>query len=382
MEWANNFTTEFERCESDRKTRLSSTVPVIHSCAGELLHKQPLARQTLKLEGLRSLPVLRSGFVLLWILSGWVLITESVARTSLGYSLPPPSVGADSFEFDIKVYYLEQAIRQQGPLDCLIVGDSMANDGPDPRVIEEAYQAETGAPLHCFNFGMPALMLDASGPLTTALNNRFQPRLMIVMLSARDFDPTYGVTFRHVASSDWTQHNLGKKSLRGWAVNSLYSYRYALFLRYWLNPLNRERFAEAWRAITPQGFTPLYGYGNTFDLTRPQADFQISDPAIQNGFDQLLQLKRAGVNLLIVDAPISPDYYVAYRDNLVEPYIQTMQHTLGTQEIAFWQTRDLSTSIASDGWYDAQHVNEIGVPVLSTWLGKQLAEHYPPDFFK
>src|SRR5215510_8742389 len=155
---------------------------VVDPFAGEALHKKILGQQTLKPEGIWSLPILRSGFVLFWILIVWLLITEIVARTSLGYILPPPSVGADSFEFDIKVYYLEQDIRQRGALDCLIVGDSMANDGPDPRMIEEAYRAETGAPLHCFNFGMPALMLDASGPLTTALNNRFQPRLMIVML--------------------------------------------------------------------------------------------------------------------------------------------------------------------------------------------------------
>ena len=346
------------------------------------MQKKIFGGQTLKLKGFQSLPILRSAFALFWVFIAWVSITEIVARTSLGYILPPPSVGADSFEFDIKVYYLEQDIRQRGALDCLIVGDSMANDGPDPKVIEQAYQAETGAPLHCFNFGMPALMLDASGPLATALNNRFQPRLMIVMLSARDFDPTYGVTFRHVASSDWTQQNLGNTSLRGWAVNSLYSYRYALFLQYWLNPLNRESFTNAWRDITPQGFTPLHGYGSTFDLTRPQPDFQISDPTIQNGFDHLLQLKRAGVDLLVVDAPISPDYYEAYRENFVEPYIQSMQNILSTHDIPFWLTRDLSTSITSEGWYDVQHVNEIGVPVVSAWLGKRLAENYAPDFFK
>ena len=346
------------------------------------MRRKILGGQTLNPDGLGSLPLWRGSFALLWTLAAWFVITEIVARTPLGSILPPPSVGADSFEFDIKVYYLEQAIRQRGALDCLIVGDSMANDGPDPRVIEAAYQAETGASLHCFNFGMPALMLDASGPLTTALNNRFRPRLMIVLLSARDFDPTYGATFRHVASSDWTQQNLGNTSLRGWAVNSLYSYRYALFLQYWLNPLNRQRFAEAWRDITPEGFTPLHGYGNPFDLTRPQPDFQISDPTIQNGFDQLLQLKRSGANLLVVDAPLSPDYYAAYGANLVEPYIQSMQQMLGTQDIAFWLTRDLATSIDSKGWYDAQHVNEIGVPILSVWLGKQLAANYPPKFFK
>jgi hypothetical protein len=86
--------------------------------------------------------------------------------------------------------------------------------------------------------------------------------------------------------------------------------------------------------------------------------------------------------LLVVDAPLSPDYYAAYGANFVDPYIQSMQQVLGTQDIAFWQTRDLAASIDPKGWYDAQHVNEIGVPVMSTWLGKQLAANYPPGFFK
>ena len=346
------------------------------------MYKNIFSAQTLRPAGIRSLPLLRSGLALLWIVVAWLLLAEIVARTALGYSLPPPSVGADSFEFDIKVYYLEQSIRQRGRLDCLIVGDSMTNTGPDPKLIEAAYLAQTGSSLHCFNFGMPALMLDASGPLAAALVNRFQPRLLILFLSGRDFDSSFGVTFRHVADSDWTEQNLGRGSMRGWAVNSLYAYRYSLFLQYWLNPSNRARFAEAQKAITLQGLSPLYGYGESPDITGDSPRFQIADPAAQKGFDQFLQLKRAGVNLLVVDAPIRPDYYTAYRVEFYEPYIEDMQNILGPRGIPFWLTGELSESIAAEDWYDWQHVNDKGIPVLSAWLGEQLAQYYPPAFFE
>jgi len=346
------------------------------------LQKKIFGTQTLNLEGIKSLPIWRSIFALLAIVIAWLLIAEIVARSALGYALPPPSVGADSFEFDTKIYYLEQSIRQHGTLDCLIVGDSMTNDGPDPKLIEAAYHAETGSSLHCFNFGMPALMLDASGPLATALANRFHPKLLILILSGRDFDSSFGATFRHVAFSDWTNQNLGKTSLRGWAVNSLYGYRYALFFQYWLTLSNRPKFANTWSEITQQGFTPLHGQGEQHTVTGPGPGFERIDVSAQHGFDQLLQLKQADVNLLVIDAPVRPDLYSEYYNNFFQPYIEYMQTTLDAHGIPFWLTEDISKSIPSEGWYDLQHINEKGVPVFSTWLGKQLAKNYPPEFFK
>jgi len=337
---------------------------------------------TLNLDGIKNLPVWKSAHRLFRILAIYLLVAEIIARTTLGSALPPPSVGADSFEFDIKVYYLEQSIRQRGSLDCLIVGDSMANDGPDPRSVEATYQATTGKTIHCFNFGMPALTLDASGPLAEALARRFQPRLLIFILSARDFDPTYGAVFRHVADSDWTRYNLGETSIRGWAVNSLYGYRYFLLFNYWLNPSNRVNFSNSWNNITPQGFTPLYGYGEPREISAAQHGFEMNFPSAQKGFDQLLQLKHEGVNLLIVDAPIRPELYLTQRDDLFNPYIESMNNIFSPLGIPFWLTRDLAQTIPNDAWYDYQHVNEKGVPVFSAWLGNQLAENYPPEFFR
>lgn len=346
------------------------------------MRKHVFQPHTLHRKGIDSLAIWQSGFSLLWIIFAWILIAEIVARTPLGYLLPPPSVGADSFEFDIKVYYLEQSIRQRGELDCLIVGDSMTNDGPDPVLVEKAYQAAIGSPLHCFNFGMPALMLDASGPLTTALNQRFHPKLLIFILSPRNFTPAFGAPFHHVAFSEWSQQNLGDTSLRGWAVNSVYGYRYALFFEYWLIPSNRKSFSNAWHDITHQGFTPLYGHGESPEISGSGETFQATDPAAIAGFEQILKLRQSGVNLLIIDAPIRPDYYEAYRKKFFRPYIETMQSTFDPLAIPFWLTQDLSERIPPEGWYDLQHVNIEGTQTMSTWLGEKLAENYPAEFFK
>lgn len=338
--------------------------------------------QSLRPEGIGSLAIFRSMFALFLMTAVWLVIAETVARTPAGYFLPPPSVGADSFEFDTKVYYLEQSIRQRGELDCLIVGDSMTNNGPDPRLIEEAYRNQTGSTLHCFNFGMPALFLDTSGPLAVALVNRFHPKLLILILSARDFDPSEGLPFRHVAGTDWAQQNLGKTSLRGWAVNSSYGYRYSLSFRYWLTPSNRNNFLDTWRSVTPQGFIPLYGYGEPRNIAPPGPPFQEGNIPAQNGFDQLLELHRRGVNILVIDAPIRPDFHAAWRDNYFQPYVEYMENTLAANAIPFWLTGELSGSFPSDSWYDLQHLNEKGIPLLSAWIGERLAQDYPPELLK
>lgn len=338
--------------------------------------------QTLKLEGVKSLPLWRGVYALLAIFAAWLLIAEIMARTPLGYRLPPPSVGVDSFEFDTKVYYLEQSIRQHGPVDCLILGDSMTNNGPDPRLIEAAYQAQTGTSIHCFNFGMPALFLDASGPLAEALVNRFQPKLLIVILSVRDFETSVDFPLRDVGESDWARQNLGDPSLRGWAANHLYGYRYLLSLNYWLTPSNRSNFASIWRSITREGLAPLHGQGPARDLPDSGLIFQRGYTPAQIGFDRLLSLKQKGVNLLVIDAPIRPDLFEAQRDNYFQPYIDYMQDTLARHAIPFWLTQDFSDGIETEAWYDFQHINEKGVPAFSTWLGQQLAREFPPEFFK
>ena len=344
-----------------------------------------MKHQTLQQDGISRLPLWRGLILFLGLVLGWMLVAEFIARTPLGSELPPPSVGADSFEFDIKVFYLEQSIRQNGPLDCLIVGDSMTNNGLDPNLISQAYEAQTGVSLHCFNFGMPALTLDASGPLAQALANHFHPRLLIFVLSQRDFEIEYGHPFRHVATTDWTEYNLGKTSMRGWAVNSLYGYRYYLFTQYWLNPANRVSFSNAWRDITSRGFSPIFGFRNPPKIFPPNTTFNTDDPAAAQGFKGLLDIQNGTTSLLIVDAPLQPSYYqivLGTPEDYARSYVEPMQAYFEPLHIPFWLTRELSLSIPDQAWHDSLHVNENGVPIFSAWLGRELAKDYPSDFFK
>jgi hypothetical protein len=343
---------------------------------------QIFSPQTLKMDGVSSLPIWRSGLALLVIIAASFVAAEIVGRTPLGSHLPPPSVGADSFEFDIKVYYLEQSIRQRGALDCLILGDSMANDGPDPRLVEEAYQSQTGTPIHCFNFGIPSLTLDSSGPLAEAVTRRFHPKLLIFILASRDFVPKYGGAYRHVVKSAWTKYNLGETSPRGWAVNTLYAYRYYLLLKYVWNPSNRSDFVVSWHNISTQGFTPLHGIAPPRKFFRAKQAFDLYQPDAQKGLERLLQLKSDGTNILILDAPLKPDYYAAFAEKNEGEYIAPMSAVFEQHDIPFWLTKDLAGTIPDDAWYDNLHVNEQGTLIISNWLGKRLAEHYPPDFFK
>lgn len=338
-------------------------------------------KQTLKLEGVNALPIWRSVYALLSILIAWCLIAEGIARTPLGYHLPPPSVGVDSFELDTKLYYLEQSIRRKGPLDCLILGDSMTNNGIDPTVLEKAYRVKTGSSIHCFNFGIPALFLDGSGPLAEILVNRFHPKLLIVLLSVRDFEPSVKFPVREAARSPWGQQNLGNSSLRGWAVNTLYGYRYGISLQYWLTPSNRQKLSDTWHSMTHEGFAPLYDQGDKRDLPASDLIFQKTEAA-QRGFDRLLKLKQNGVPLLIIDAPIRPDLFNAHRADYFQPYLDDMQTTLEEQGVPFWQTDAFSKNMDPAGWYDFQHFNQRGVPAFSAWMGEQLAREFPPEFFK
>lgn len=277
-----------------------------------------------KLHDVGKLPFWRGIYILFILLFAGILFGEIVGHTLLKKLLPQPSVGADSFEFDNKIGYLEEQIKVRGQLDCLIVGDSMANNGLDPTHIEDVYRKETGTKLTCFNIGMPALTLDASGPVAKALVHRFQPRLLVFILSPRDFVPKYGEVYRHIASSAWVKQNLGETSLKGWAVNSSFSYRYLLAFQYWLNPANREKMITSSNAISPMGFSPVHGFRTPGRVYGTQPDYDFYEAESQKGLAQLLQIHNDDVSLLIIDAPIQPDYHPLYLespDNYHNTYI-------------------------------------------------------------
>ena len=341
--------------------------------------------ENLDLSDTKKLPLWGGVRLFFFLLLIGVLIGELFGRTPIQNYLPPPSVGVDSFEFDLKIAYLERQIEERGELDCLIVGDSMANNGLNPTLIEDSYEAKTGSSLNCFNVGMPALTLDASGPVAEALVNRFEPHLLVFILSPRDFVPKYGKPFRHIATSEWARQNLGDFSLRGWAVNNSYSYRYLLSFQYWLNPSNRTRFIEASSTVSVTGYTPLSGFRTPHQVYSTQDEYTLDDADALEGLESLLQIQRDGGSVLVIDAPIQADYHTIYLENLEnyeKMYVSPLKDVFAPLEIPFLLTDKFSLSVPDDAWYDPMHVNTKGVPIFSAWLGEELAKSYPPEFFR
>lgn len=341
----------------------------------EIVRKSPFR----KLPLWKGIPVL-----FLFLLTG-ILLGEMIGRTFLKEYFPLPSVGVDSFVFDVKVASLENFIDESGQLDCLLVGDSMVNNGLDPILIEDAYQKMTGSSLHCFNFGIPALTLDASGPVAAALAKRFQPRLLIFLLSPRDFVPKYGQIYRHVSKSDWVMQNLGYSSLKGWLVNHSYSYRYLLLFQYWLQPENRATMLEAMNSISKEGYWRLEGFRTPSQEYVTQPDYYFWDSESQTGLAYLLNLQDDGIAVLMVDVPVRSDYYQIYLEspeNYEEIFLLPLDNFLLDYGIPFWSAQKIAVSIPDSAWHDPIHVNQEGVPVFSAWLGHELAVNYAPEYFK
>ncbi len=306
----------------------------------------------------------------------WSLLAEALLRSPLGDFLPP-SVGADNFQFDLKTHYLEQFIRRYGRLDCLIVGSSMANSGLDPLIIDQVYTQETGQTLHCFNFGLSALTMASGGDIARALLRRYQPHILIIVLSARDFSIEYGDLTAPLLQTAWVRQNLGQASLEGWLVNYAGGYRYRLALQYWLRPENRAPFLQEYHALTRQGFSPLQEFRDPPVNFPAFVDFSPAQSAWQ-GFESIQNQPETVV--IFVEAPIQPAYrqiYLETPQRYEQRFIQPVQTDLAARNIPFLRTVNLSNSLPADFWYDSLHVNSRGAPVFSRWLGGQLSRLSP-----
>ncbi len=333
---------------------------------------------SLKIRPHANSPLLHGLLAFLSLVAAWSLLAELVMRSPLGY-IVPPSVGADNFQFDLKTYYLEQFIRQRGGLDCVILGSSLANSGLDPAVIEQVYAEKTGKSIRCFNFGLSALTLESGGELTRALVRRYPPKLLIVVLSPRDFSTEYGDLTAPLLRKEWVRQNLGQPSLRGWLANNLAGYRYALAFQYWLRPENRAPFLEEYRTLTHQGFAPLVGFRDPPKTFPAFKNFR-PDPQAWQGFQSIAAL--GGMQVIFVEAPINPqylEYYLETPQGYEQRFIQPIQGELAGRGIAFLRTWDLAHTIPADSWYDSLHLNTKGVDVFSRWLGGQLSQLYKPD---
>lgn len=290
---------------------------------------------------------------------------------------PPPSVEADSFLFDQKVYDLEQQVRRDGGVDCIFIGSSITNNGIDPAAVERAYHERTGETIHCFNFAYPAMNVENAVFFTHAVIAKFHPRLIVYTFIPRDLtDVEYTVDF--IEASPWFQ--VHSPEPRPWLVNHSYAYRYYLTWRYWLVNANRQKRLDEIVHLTDKGFQPAIGirdpYPERINMTEDYLATVWQEPRTQRALEALLAHQTDEVSILLVEGAIYNDgvsvslFYAYERD-----YIAPLQHILAADGVPYWRTNEITATIPQAQWYDWFHLNGPGAETLSEWLGHMLAEN-------
>ncbi|MEW5941381.1 MAG: hypothetical protein AB1750_17080, partial [Chloroflexota bacterium] len=300
---------------------------------------------------------------------------EIVARSSLGDLLPAPSVEADSFLFDAKVYDLEQQVRRDGGADCVFIGSSVTNNSVDPAIVERAYNEQTGETIHCFNFAYPAMNAENAATFADAVIAKFRPRLIVYTFIPRDLtDTEYTVDF--LEASPWFQTD----NPRAWLVNRSYAYRYYLTWRYWLVNANRAKRLEEIQNLTDKGFQPTFDirdpYPARINMTEDYLATVWSDPRTQRALENLLARQTEEVRIILVEGAIHNDgqsasLFAAYERD----YIAPLEKILAARNVPYWRTNEIAATIPKEHWYDWFHVNNPGAQTFSEWLGHMLAEN-------
>ncbi len=190
-----------------------------------------MPEKTLRIGGPIGTTIARASLILVVVLG----LGETLTRQSfIAAHLPVPSLGSAHYEFEYDVAAAETLKQDTGQIDCLFVGSSMPNTGINPEVFAQAYQAQTGHAIVCFNFGLAGAGAAAIGALSQLWIADLHPKLIIYGTSARDFANNTVDQFPGqpdpILNTPWVQYRLGGWSLAGWLVEHSVAYRY--FLRF------------------------------------------------------------------------------------------------------------------------------------------------------
>ena len=309
------------------------------------------------------------------------LAAEIVARSPIGALLPAPSVNADSFLFDAKIYELESQLRRDGNLDCLFLGSSVANSDIDPVVVEQIYREQTGETIHCFNLGLPAMTIETATAIGDAAIARFHPKVIIYAILPRDVHDTIA-NVDYLAKTDWVKFNRGIPSANGWLVNHSYAYRYFITWRYWLNLPNRVKMDAETSPLAAKGYQPAPGirdpYIENLTMTPERLREAWDDPSQAQAVQDFLALQQKGVKIVFLEGPSyhGPDASDAETWRAYdEEYLPTLIQILDENQIPFWRTQELAIRIPKAQWYDWLHLNSDGAAAFSHWLGEMMAEN-------
>jgi hypothetical protein len=293
-------------------------------------------------------------------------------------ALHVPSVGSSSRRFELQLAGVERYVASRGGVDCLVLGNSTALMGVDPDALNRSYRHSMGQPLRCFNFGVDGMTASAAGAIAPILVDRYRPRLLIYVVSARDVGQS--VEGPALAADPWVRYQGGTFSLDGWLASHSEAFGYFLLYRQWLDPV-RWPAAKSSSGTTATGFFPIDGHrslspelwARTQALYDEIARHPLSDPEL-TGFARLVALSGPSVRVVVIEAPGHQRLrrWVRHAGSFYGDAIAHMRHEARRRQVPFWRAPS-QRLIAPDSWVDFVHVDRTGAARFSEWIGARLA---------
>jgi hypothetical protein len=307
-----------------------------------------------------------------------VLIGELVIRTGVGFKLwPEPLLGSINAELDIKVQTLDVLAKNE-TIDCIFLGSSQMDAAINPDVFSAEYQRLTGRKINCFNFSLGTLTSGPAGTMAKLLVHRYQPNVLFLGISARDFSRDYGELSRSFKDDPWVKYSLGEQNIPGWLIENSLFFRFFSQLRAQLNPDYVDFHTGLLRSIRPNGY--LYREGNELSnnsaLSMPEYELFFDDLV---GLDEILALNNENLRVVVLEIPVFPGFFNSYVEGDQAKYFSLfrspIQDRIHEKGIPFILSQEMATdSIPDTYWNDILHLNYRGTEIFSTWVAQKTVE--------
>jgi hypothetical protein len=291
--------------------------------------------------------------------------------------------------FDIKWYGLENYVTQNGGVDVILIGSSAVNSGFDPNIVAATYFNLTGKRLRIYNFGIEGLDIVPNSIYAQILVQKYHPALVLFGMLPRDYLGSDNADVnQQFLSSPWIKFQSGEWDLAGFLIDRSPLLRHYLPYRNWmrsdfLNALianNHRTNRTSSSGYEPDNYTGtnLDQHPNPSDPAEKEtfakySDFKI-DPARLDCLQTILNLQKAGTTRVIVmEMPLQPTFYDYLGGiSVYQEYQNEIASFVTASGVLFFPSNG-DPQIPGNGRSDRTHLNKFGAPVMSTYLGTQLA---------
>jgi hypothetical protein len=305
-------------------------------------------------------------------------------------------MGSSHYQLGHKLALLDEMVRKNGSVECIMLGSSIVDGGFDPVVFQNSYQEVTGRDIFCFNFGIDASSAASTAAIARILVEDYEPHLLIFGTDARDYavasdDPDSAV----LLDTPWIRHRLGSFSPEGWLLDNSHFYRY----RQHLSRLARFNFeGTLWSEtelnfeILANGFTPLNKVStyvhmapdleeDSFEIqynTRIFSSYQMLDENL-DALERITSYNQPGTRVIVVEMPVTDQlyYFFGNGEEDYKRFVFEVKDMIDRRNVLFLQTMP-GVTIPYDGWADYSHLNSMGAKVFSFWLGQQVGSMEAP----